>query len=1260
MQTTTALFKENLINGVTEPKLSIAGTDYGIDALVTMKTSCHALGDNKLTMGLAVSKEIDVVLYAQSGDIPRMAVLIPRVKTVAKNSTDSEWIQKGYFYTDTREEDTATGQIIIHGYDSMLKAEVSYPSVTHVWPYGDVNVVNEIAAEMGIAVDAKTTALMTAGFNVPFPAQLTMREVLSNIAGLYGGCFVISDTNTLLLRCLWDVSDTAEVAARTAGWDEKPKCSSSTDIPALSACTGVRFLVDDGQEVMLGNETGYVFEINCPWATMENAVFLYNKLLGLVYRPYEMSGALFNPAAEIGDSVIIGKILVESSRNALVLPYWSQSAVDDNNGITRNYLDDGTILFSGEVTTTSTVYSTVRFVKRFTFSEPQESVMVVIETPESFPDRTANRQAYSFLCSYNTDQEGVYATGKFLTSYVVERGRKCFFTVLNPSYGVEWVEISYNYSGGEVLNGLVRPMVYAGDARTAWEPPVGAKVPFLSGLWSYEQNFNSLCRADIAAPHEEEIDHEYPYISRSKRNYERKQRDVIASLNLLTDQLNSIVETVTPTVTESENIINFPLSDQNPYTYGGLTFTYLDDGGIHISGSYGETLSSNKYIAFTLPTYISENVPWVVMVETPVTFPHTNYYNVTLSVLGKVSDNVYDVTKSDMGVVDGLADNTKIYRYIQTTEPTETIRNVVFGLRLNSGGGLIEFDDTIYPQILLGDTVKRWMQPVGSRNNEIDALRSEITQTTEAITSYVEREVANVSASGYNLLGLPYDNYKPGQTYTIADVAITINPDGSITFNGTSSSNAMVTLVSNISKIEFPSGKYTIGFGTDDTSTGMNYYVAKQKAETTQITNILSTAIKNVRTFTWNPDSTYPYFNLRLYFSSGVSFSNFTIYPQLEYGDKLHEWQPVALSAKTTVTETADGLEVEIAKKVGSNEVITKINASAEGITINTNKLNLTGVLTATDVGATGTTVINGSRISGGTITLGGVNNGNGVVRVLDASGNQVFLANNAGMTAIKGTIGGWTIGDSAISWESSDTTKTTVLDGTDGTITVEYSNLFGIVMGVFRNESQRQYYSGLRFFGRDSNFNKSEVARLQAGASSIGQKTLDLALDSRFIIHKQLDYPDMTISDYVIAIYPTSTTVADIYGGVNIYGDLSVTGNKNRVVKTEHYGDRAISAYETAEPYFGDIGQGMTDESGECIVLIEEIFSETVDLDTEYQVFLQKEGPGDIWVQEKAKDHFTVKGTPGLRFAWELKAKQIDHGGKRLKEIPHAENPEA
>ena len=39
----------------------------------------------------------------------------------------------------------------------------------------------------------------------------------------------------------------------------------------------------------------------------------------------------------------------------------------------------------------------------------------------------------------------------------------------------------------------------------------------------------------------------------------------------------------------------------------------------------------------------------------------------------------------------------------------------------------------------------------------------------------------------------------------------------------------------------------------------------------------------------------------------------------------------------------------------------------------------------------------------------------------------------------------------------------------------------------------------------------------------------------------------------------------------------------------------------------------------------------------------MQKEGKGDCWISEKTDTYFTVKGTPGLRFAYEIKAKQRD-----------------
>ena len=50
-----------------------------------------------------------------------------------------------------------------------------------------------------------------------------------------------------------------------------------------------------------------------------------------------------------------------------------------------------------------------------------------------------------------------------------------------------------------------------------------------------------------------------------------------------------------------------------------------------------------------------------------------------------------------------------------------------------------------------------------------------------------------------------------------------------------------------------------------------------------------------------------------------------------------------------------------------------------------------------------------------------------------------------------------------------------------------------------------------------------------------------------------------------------------------------------------------------------------------------------------EYQVFLQKEGPGDLWIREKTSEYFVVEGTADLKFSWEAKAKQRGYEYERL-----------
>lgn len=128
----------------------------------------------------------------------------------------------------------------------------------------------------------------------------------------------------------------------------------------------------------------------------------------------------------------------------------------------------------------------------------------------------------------------------------------------------------------------------------------------------------------------------------------------------------------------------------------------------------------------------------------------------------------------------------------------------------------------------------------------------------------------------------------------------------------------------------------------------------------------------------------------------------------------------------------------------------------------------------------------------------------------------------------------------------------------------------------------------------------------------------------------------DVTVGDRLEASYVKAST-------------LSVSGSKSRIASTDDYGKRLLFCYETPTPEFGDIGSGTTDADGLCYVSIDDIFAETASTSAAYQVFLQKCGQGDLWVEEKRPTHFVVRGTPSLAFDWEVKARQTGFENLRL-----------
>lgn len=197
MQTVSALYQQ-IMSGehYAERKINIAGTDYGEDTIVSLTTTGGLFADGTLSVGSAVSREINLSLWNVSTTIPRMAKLIPYYR-LSNGTQTSEWIQKGVYYIDTRSVDS--GLLTIHGYDDMLKAEQIWtPDQSLEFPMPMTQAANIIADIMGVEIDARTA--LNSAYTVDYPANdYTLRDVLRYIAAAHGGNWIMSDAGELWL-----------------------------------------------------------------------------------------------------------------------------------------------------------------------------------------------------------------------------------------------------------------------------------------------------------------------------------------------------------------------------------------------------------------------------------------------------------------------------------------------------------------------------------------------------------------------------------------------------------------------------------------------------------------------------------------------------------------------------------------------------------------------------------------------------------------------------------------------------------------------------------------------------------------------------------------------------------------------------------------------------------------------------------------------------------------------------------------------------
>lgn len=146
-------------------------------------------------------------------------------------------------------------------------------------------------------------------------------------------------------------------------------------------------------------------------------------------------------------------------------------------------------------------------------------------------------------------------------------------------------------------------------------------------------------------------------------------------------------------------------------------------------------------------------------------------------------------------------------------------------------------------------------------------------------------------------------------TSTINGITWTINDDGSITANGTATANSHYNAVKQADAILFPAGDYSF-------STTYEHYNQIQFKIITYVdgaaTILTQTLGMDSPVFTLT-DDTYLCFQCTI--GSGKTLNNVTIYPRIEYGKVLTEYEPYGISAEKTVytdTPLTEGESVEI------------------------------------------------------------------------------------------------------------------------------------------------------------------------------------------------------------------------------------------------------------------------------------------------------------------------------------------------------------
>jgi hypothetical protein len=297
-------------------------------------------------------------------------------------------------------------------------------------------------------------------------------------------------------------------------------------------------------------------------------------------------------------------------------------------------------------------------------------------------------------------------------------------------------------------------------------------------------------------------------------------------------------------------------------------------------------------------------------------------------------------------------------------------------------------------------------------------------------------------------------------------------------------------------------------------------------------------------------------------------------------------------ATKTSVNETYTSLNASISLKLNKEDLISEINASADVIKLTSNRLIISS--THFSLSSNGTCKMTNADVTGKFTMTGGTI----LIETASETDNHIIMSHR--------------------SFSSALCPRRLVMssDSYEGT----YDGL-----GVWLNHAQ--YTDTLARTGYIVLEDSSATSRFY------GNVRIDKSALLYGNVHCYADF------------YANEDSV--FYKNVEVFKNLKVYGTKNRIVAIEDNKEVALNAYETATPYFGDIGASVIGEDGTATIEIDDVFAQTIEEDTA-MIFISPTCADNLW-SELVEGRFVVHGQSGSTFNYEIKAIQKGYRDTRL-----------